>query len=235
MRKAKWYEIFFIGIVFFITAYFVKGAFALFSTQTTNAGNTFSTGFWVTPTVPTPTITLTPTLTPTPTISQNVVINELMWMGSSVSTADEWIELKNTTSTSINIGGWKLLGAAESAGIITIPLGKTILANGFFVIANNNASNSILAITPDIQTASVSLSNDNLQVTLKDSLDNTIDTAWNGTAPTVGSNVAPKKSMERNATPGDGTLPANWHTSSGSIHLDPGATESATPRSENSI
>jgi len=27
--------------------------------------------------------------------NSSVMINELMWMGSSVSTADEWIELKN--------------------------------------------------------------------------------------------------------------------------------------------
>ena len=33
---------------------------------------------------------------------QDVVINEVMWMGSSSHTADEWIELRNMTSHDID-------------------------------------------------------------------------------------------------------------------------------------
>ena len=35
-----------------------------------------------------------------------VVINEVMWSGSSLSTDDQWIELRNTTDKDINIGKW---------------------------------------------------------------------------------------------------------------------------------
>ncbi|MCD6334669.1 MAG: lamin tail domain-containing protein, partial [Candidatus Latescibacteria bacterium] len=38
--------------------------------------------------------------------SGDVVINELMWMGSTASSADEWIELRNTTDSEILLSGW---------------------------------------------------------------------------------------------------------------------------------
>ncbi len=39
---------------------------------------------------------------------QDIIINEIMWSGSTISSADEWIELKNTTTHDIDISGYKI-------------------------------------------------------------------------------------------------------------------------------
>jgi len=93
----------------------------------------------------------------------DVVINELMWMGSDPneggSTADEWIELRNMTGSSIDLDGWVLEKAATSGGNLTIPNGNSIPANGYFLIANYSESSgsSNLNVTPDWVTTAVSL------------------------------------------------------------------------------
>ena len=39
---------------------------------------------------------------------KTVVINELMWSGTSKSTADEYIELRNLTDGKVDLSGWSL-------------------------------------------------------------------------------------------------------------------------------
>ena len=89
----------------------------------------------------------------------DVVINELMWMGSTISTADEWIELRNTTDSEILLSDWTLEKAGTAGDTLTIPEGKTIPAQGFFLIANYEPSseNSGLTVKADWVTTAVSL------------------------------------------------------------------------------
>ncbi len=42
---------------------------------------------------------------------RDVVINEIAWMGTAASTADEWLELYNTTASPVDIGNWSIYGA----------------------------------------------------------------------------------------------------------------------------
>jgi hypothetical protein len=148
----------------------------------------------------------------------SVVINELMWMGSSGHSSDEWIELRNMTTSPIDLSGWTLEKAAISGGTLTIPSGKIIPAGGYFLIANysNGNINSSLAISPDWVTTSVSLNNSNNgNVILKNSTAEgavIIDTALGSPAWPAGTNATLKQSMERNVIPGDGTLTTSWHT-----------------------
>ena len=60
--------------------------------------------------------------------SMEVVINELMWMGSTVSSSDEWIELRNNTNQAIDLTGWLITNAASGSDDLTIPLGSIIPA-----------------------------------------------------------------------------------------------------------
>lgn len=190
---------------------------------------------------PTPTLSPTPSDTPTPTPTPtppSVVINEIMWPGSSASSADEWIELKNTTSSPIDLTNWVVekLGNSGSPNI-TIP-SSTIGANDYFLIANylETDSHSVLNVHPDFQTASISLDNAGEQLVLKNNLGVIIDTANGNSAwfnGVNGNNIVPDKSMARKDPPNDGTNASNWFTSQGSANLDPGATESATPKSNN--
>lgn len=141
----------------------------------------------------------------------SVVVNELMWMGSTASSNDEWIELRNTIADPIDLTGWQIEGAGVGGGLIT--LNGTISANSFFLIMKNpvgssSVSDSILAN----QTASdIDLDNSGEQLTLRDNFSRTIDQSTTGAWP-AGVDGADKQSMERNDAPGDGTLDTNWHT-----------------------
>lgn len=146
-----------------------------------------------------------------------VVINEVMWMGSTKSTADEWIELKNTTDSSIDISGWIIQNSGESNASTTIDQGATISGGGYFLISNDPKSDSAIDITPN-QINNIDFNNtynDNGQLVLKDKNDNVIDktpdtdsSAWPAGANRTESNdIDVNSSMEINS---DG----NWDTCS---------------------
>lgn len=179
-----------------------------------------------------------PTGTPPATTSGTVVINEIMWTGSQGNSADEWIELRNMTNNTIDLSNWKVdnLGTG-TPGTVTIPVGKSIAPGGFFVISNDTEAGSIMSVTPDLIT-NLSLSNNGELLVLKDSSNTIIDSAnrdgdwYAGEDPT---GQQPKKSMERNNTPGDGTIAGNWHTASSQTNIDAGNDELATPKAANGL
>ncbi len=79
--------------------------------------------------------------TPTPGASNadirlpDIVINELMYQPISGDDDDQFIELYNRTSKTINLGGWRL-----SDGIsFTFPTGTVLAANSYLVVARNAA------------------------------------------------------------------------------------------------
>ena len=188
--------------------------------------------------------------------SGDIVINELMWMGSSVSYADEWLELRNMTDRTIVLSGFSLTkfdGTSEVPIVISFA-DKSIAPHGYFLIANDNSysgGDSQLkdTIAPDIWDSSLDLSDDTLQINLywnDGATDYLIDTAWDGSTPTEGvyNNTPGSKkyySMERTFVPEDGSDPLNWYTcidgASTSDFFDNSADERGTPgaanRSEN--
>ena len=181
----------------------------------------------------------------------DVVINELMWMGSTKGASDEWIELRNTTSNTIDISGWQLTkwvtsGTDHEELMFTISAGKSIPPGGFFLIAQfpSGDPGSALNVTPDEISTSVTLSNTALQIRLFvsnwDTGGTLIDTAGNKSTPLAGNHKVsqPKKfySMERNSTPGDGTISGSWHTANTSVGFDSGEDieNRGTPKSANS-
>ncbi|MGC9520599.1 MAG: lamin tail domain-containing protein [Anaerolineae bacterium] len=68
---------------------------------------------------------------PTAALTGVVVINEVAWGGTQFSPADEWIELVNTTATTIDLSGWRLTAADGSP---SITLAGEIAPNGFYLI-----------------------------------------------------------------------------------------------------
>lgn len=156
---------------------------------------------------------LTVDRTVVPASPGDVVINEIMWMGSTVDSSDEWIELRNMTASPIDIGDWTIENAKSAGGTYTIPSGSTIPASGYFLISNyaEDSGSSNLNVAPDVSGASLSLANDgNGNLVLKDASDTVIDEAVGDPWPT-GQNDPDNRSMERNDVPGDGTLPGSWH------------------------
>ncbi|MFH1008432.1 MAG: lamin tail domain-containing protein [Candidatus Latescibacterota bacterium] len=171
-----------------------------------------------------------------PATSGDVVISELLWMGSTASSADEWIELRNMTDSEILLDGWTLEKAATTGDTLTIPEGKTIPARGFFMIANYapSSENSRLAVTADWVTTAVALVNTQLQIVLKDAQGQVVDVADDGVGdPAAGDNDA-KASMVRNDPPGDGMLGENWYTATMASGWKEGATEKGTPQNATS-
>lgn len=217
-----------------IISYRVTSAF--YNDTEISTGNLFAAAS----TFGTPTPTPSPSPSPSPGVNPgDVVINEIMWMGSQGNTADQWIELRNTTGSSINISNWVVdnLGSGVNNNIV-IPGGSTIPGNGFFVISNDTEATSAINVTPDYQTSDVQLQTNGEQLILRSSAGGTvIDTAndsgdWHAGDPGTGQD--PKRSMERNNTPGDGTLAGSWHTATSATNMDAGAAEIATPKTANS-
>ncbi len=144
--------------------------------------------------------------------SGDVVINEIMWMGSAGNPSDEWIELRNTTGGQINLIGWKIDNAGS--GSSSISLSGTVPANGYFLLSHyaTNASAVSDSITADQVAVGLSLVNTGEQLTFKDGTNHVIDQTPAGSWPAGINGPSDWKSMERNGTPGDGTLAGNWHT-----------------------
>jgi len=161
----------------------------------------------------------------------DVVINELMWMGTSWRAADEYLELRNMTDRSIDLSGW-------SVGGVTIPSGKSIPAHGYFLITNFDKDGSGINVEPDLVDSSLTLDNVNLQIELYDVGSNLIDTADNGEGLPAAGEQETYRSMERDATPGNGYDANVWHTcldDSALMHSywDSGRNDCGTPGREN--
>ena len=185
-----------------------------------------------------------------------VIINELAWAGSSSSSQDEWIELKNTTEEDIDLTNWQITkDTSEDSSNETLmieieenldnPEANTIPAGGYFLIANNGPEHdfggemlSVLNVEPNYIDSSITLSNSNLLIKLYngswDEEGELIDSAGDGSLPLAGSNSA-KTSMERNVEYNFGRLVDSWHEASSATNLDVGVFDQATPKSGNSL
>lgn len=166
-----------------------------------------------------------------------VVINEIAWMGTDSSAADEWIELKNNTGQTIDLTCWQII--AED-GTPKIKLWSKIEANGFYLLERTD-DNTIKDILADhIYTGALSNSGEilrlydqdgNLQdiVGHKDSNDQTIN--WY-----AGDNST-KSSMERKNSTNTGNDKNNWQTNNGITrngHDSGGNPINGTPKAKNS-
>lgn len=165
-----------------------------------------------------------------------VVINELMWMGSSNSSFDEWIELRNLTSEKIDISSWQIKGAGTSGGDLIIPEEMFILPNSYFLVSNYKKTdeNTILNIEPDWVTSSISLKNKNPKYYLIDNSGIMIDEIEKDLNEPISGEKDLKYSMERIENPVDGTLSSDWHTCTESNNLKENITDLATPGAPNS-
>src|SRR5436190_262846 len=124
-----------------------------------------------------PTFTDTPTATNTHAPSSSIVISEFRSRGPSGGN-DEFIELYNKTTDSINIGGMKLRASVSNCGQttsdrVTIPANTFIPPYGHFLATNSAAGGYSGSVTGDITyTTGV---NDNAGLALTDGSNNVID------------------------------------------------------------
>ncbi|MDP2930594.1 MAG: PKD domain-containing protein, partial [bacterium] len=159
----------------------------------------------------------------------SVVMNEIAWMGTEVS-SNEWIELYNNTNSSIDIGNWSIYGAdtdkcinfSNADGRIT----TIVPAYGYLLYANHkdDIKDSNGTGVVDIWDATIGMNNVSPgQLILYDALNcegNAIDTINQSTKWLAGNSTI-KQTMER--------ITAGWQTS-----LNPGGTPKA-PSSSGAI
>ncbi len=124
--------------------------------------------------------------------TDEIIINEIAWMGTTISTADEWIELYNKSTHDINLSGW-ILQAAD--GTPNIPLTGTLPAGGYFLLERTD-DNSVPNITAD-QIYSGDLGNSGEVLNLKNSSGLIIDSADGGNDWAIGGNKDTKQTLER--------------------------------------
>ncbi|WP_019415544.1 phospholipase D-like domain-containing protein [Paenisporosarcina sp. TG20] len=169
---------------------------------------------------------ITPTVSPATSvqaaINGEVVINEIAWMGTSVSYNDEWIELYNNTNTSISLEGW-ILKATD--GSPNISLSGNISAKGYFILERTDDSTVSEVSANQIYTGAMGNSGETFE--LIDSSGVVIDevNAWYS-----GDNDT-KATKERIDPLATGSDAANWSTST-EIYLEgigsPGKINSGT-------
>ncbi|MCR4278794.1 MAG: lamin tail domain-containing protein [bacterium] len=161
-------------------------------------------------------------LLPTPLhAAPTLLIGEVAWAGSSLSKADEWIELWNLGDTPVSLAGYTLSGASKEP--LVFPDNAVIPARNRYLVSNyaSDYANTLLRVVPDMVTSDLSLSNSALNLTLTDNNNVEVDHVGNGKTPEAGSNVTPIASMVRTL---DG-----WMTASLSENLKSNSDDLGTP------
>jgi len=163
----------------------------------------------------------------------SVVINEIAWAGTAANSAHQWMELYNTTSSSVNLTDWKL---ANSDGSFSITLAGSIPAKGYFLLESDASA----ATTTHDQLFSGSLSIGGEYLTLRKADTSFADKTGSSTvAWFAGSSAGNKPSMERKDPTSDGTVASNWASNDGVFIIGEDSTGtddlSATPKSLNSV
>ena len=167
-----------------------------------------------------------------------VVISELMWPGSTASTADEWIELYNPSDATVDLAGWTLTYRSGAEDKVMFVLEAAAISPGqTFLIANYAAEhkNSLLAVEPQRIDSAVSLPNTKLLLHLYDGDPQAggqlIDMADDGRGAPFAGDSASKSAMVRIAFDQPGDQPESWATATEQSGWDAGASELGTPGS----
>ncbi len=137
-------------------------------------------------------------------LSKTVVINEVAWAGTKASATDEWMELYNNTSSSVNMAGWKLKSADGSP---SFTLTGTIGANEYYLLERTN--DSTINDTAASQIYTGALGNDGENLGLYDAENNLVD-ALDASAGWFAGNNTTKQSMERIDAKKSGSEKTNW-------------------------
>jgi len=157
--------------------------------------------------------------------TRDVVINELAWMGTSSNTANEWIELYNTTGSSISLTGWTL---RSTDGTPNISLTGSIGAYSYYLLERTD-DNSVPGITAD-KTYTGAMGDGGELMELKDGSSNLIDSANQAGAWFAGSTTG-RSTMSRIDVNVSGTTSGNWFTATTS-YGSPGI-GNGTPKAAN--
>ena len=162
----------------------------------------------------------------------DVIVNEIAWGGSAASSADEWIELHNTTAQPMDLAGWSLV-TLDGTPVISL---TGVIHPGDFFLLERTDDNTVSDIPADlIYTGALDNGGEELHLLSPDGT--LIDTAnLGGGSWSAGSGSPNYYSMER-VDPLVPDVPDNWAGNDGAIRcgLDAdGLPLNATPGEPNS-
>jgi len=172
--------------------------------------------------------TATPTLTPIPSTPYQIIINEVAWAGTLASGNDEWIELHNPTTASVDLSNWQLSDGGDIS--IILPVGFVVEPGGYRLLERTSDA-TVSDITADLIYTG-GLNNAGETLTLYDAVGNVVDRANTAGGAWPAGDDAARASMER-----ENIAPEGWRTHSGAQNgLDAnGNFIRGTPRNLNSI
>ena len=101
----------------------------------------------------------------------SVVFSELMWMGSTGSNSDEWIELYNQSDAEMDLSDWSIVRLTKDGEEVMLHIEEAKVApRATFLIANYSSENprSNLATQPQLVSSAIALPNTKLQLRLYD-------------------------------------------------------------------
>lgn len=102
--------------------------------------------------------------------SANIIINEVAWMGTTVSANAEWIELYNPDASAVTLDGWSVKAADGSP---SISLAGVIPAQGYFLLERTSDETVPQISASQIYAGSLGNTGEDLQ--LRDNLNEVID------------------------------------------------------------
>ena len=116
--------------------------------------------------------------------SVKVVFSEVFYDTPGTDSVEEWIELYNASSSTVDIGGWTITDNNGSGSTYTIPSGQSIAAGGYYTIAvNTTGFYNLYGYNPNLTGSIPALNNDGDALILKDASSNEKDAvAWEGGA-----------------------------------------------------
>jgi beta-lactamase superfamily II metal-dependent hydrolase len=152
-----------------------------------------------------------------------VVFSEVFYDTPGNDTKEEWIELYNNSTSSVDISGWTITDNNGTGSTYTFPQNTTIAAGGYLTVAVNNPGfKKLYGYNATLAGSIPSLNNDGDALILKDGSSNEIDAvAWEGGAsggtPTGwGSSTDPNAStgytIVRSSVTTDTDTYADWTT-----------------------
>lgn len=95
----------------------------------------------------------------------SLIINEVAWMGTTESSSNEWIELKNISSDRINISEWQLIGSKNDIQIDLSQIKNKEIPSQGFVLLERTDDDSVSEIKGDlVYSGSLSNSGDGLRL-----------------------------------------------------------------------
>lgn len=165
----------------------------------------------------------------------DVVINEIAWSGTAADANDEWLELANNTTSTVDLTGWRL---RATDGAPSIGLTGSVAAGGFFLLERTSDDTVSDVAADQIYSGALSNGPPGEGFQLLDTSSQTIDAVLSSTGGWQAGTASPDyRSMERADPRVAGAYSGNWKANNTTIRNGrdaDGEPLNATPRAANS-